>query len=237
MANQNQQPNTKKPSNVNTEKALMGLQQAYFATGDKKYLSDMIGELLPYARSQVLKKLRGRVFLAPDIVDNYALDACVKFMTQYDSPNFKVDTSFGGLLGLKVLESMHGPKVIRADKIGSLNEHIEGIKGEGSEIGELSESLNFQYLFQNQNENRTFDPADYLFKDESAVIDSILTVVRDNADVLSPKEQLKINIGVWQFVKKSKTYDRFVEFYLDDKLRAILELTILEMRNRLVEVA
>ena len=119
---------SEKVSNITTEKKLMALQDLYLANRDVKHMQDMFLIVLPYARSSVLKKIRGRTFLNEDLVYEYAVDATIKFMSQYENPEFKVDTSFGGLLGLKVLEAMHGPKVIKADQIGSLNDHIENGK-------------------------------------------------------------------------------------------------------------
>ena len=160
-------------------------------------------------------------------------------MAQYENPKFKVDTSFAGLLNLKVLESMYGPKVIAADKIVSLNEHVENNKGApgATELGDLSEAYGFTYMFQSDSANMQSDPANYLFDRDQDAINSVLTVLNDLYMSTSLHYYFLVCIGILQFLKKKKTYEAYRERFLNKQTRDILDLAIMEIYNRLKNVA
>ena len=223
-----------------TEVNLGLLQEEYLKERARKAYQNLFAELLPYARSLVLKKTTGKVYLPPDLVDSYALDATVKFMAQYENPNFKVDLSFAGLLNLKVLESMYGPKVIAADQIGSLNEHIEGSHqnaGIPTEIGDLAETYGFTYMFQSDSAQVQSDPANYLFDKDQDAINSVLTVIHDLYMSTNLHHFFLVCTGLLQFLKKKKTYEKYREVFLNRETRDILDFTIMEIYNRLKNVA
>jgi hypothetical protein len=219
-------------SNIGTEKKLQELQVLYLKDRNQTYFKEMFNLILPYARSQVLKKTKGKVFLPPELVYDYSLDASIKFLSQYDNPKFQVDSSFGGLLGLKVLESMHGPKIIRADQVGSLNQHLER-NDSGTELGELAESFGFKYMFHPTSHDVYDDPALYLFDKEEDAIESVMTVLNDLYLSTTLLEYLNITRALVQFIKHSKSYDRLKKTFLNEKEIETLDLTILEISKRL----
>ena len=220
-----------------TEVKLAELQDKYLTDRDIVSYQLMFSVILPYARSLILKKTTGKIFLPPDLVDSAALEATVKFMSQYEKPDFRIDTSFAGLLGFKVLEAMYGPKIIAADQICSLNEHIESDKSKNTEFGEMSEAFNFTYLFRPDSAQIGEDPINYLFNREGDAIDSVMTVIRDLYKSVDLHTYFVVAIAINQFIRKRKTLEKFKEDFLNDKQREILDISLLEIRNRLANVA
>jgi len=219
-----------------TEIMLAALQESYLENRGIESYQRLFSALLPYSRSLILKKTVGKIFLPADLVDSTALEATIKFMSQYEKKEFRVDSSFAGLLSFKVLEAMYGPKIVAADQIISLNDHIErGSKV--TELGDMAESLNFTYLFRPDSNSIGEDPGDYLFRTENDIINSILTVFTDLYMGSDLHTFLVISIALDQFISKKKTYDRYVEKFLNEKQKDILELAILEIKNRLLGVA
>jgi len=224
---------TKKPE---TEVKLTELQERYLLTRDVKIFQEIFTEILKYARSFVLKTTKNKIYLPPDLVNNAALEATVKFMSQYDKPDFCISTSFGGVLKYKVLEALYNPKQKKRDRIASLNQYIEK-RQKSTELGDLSESFNFTYLFRPDSDNIDKDPSHYMFNEKEDAINSVMTVITDlfGSD-LGERTKLFIAIGVLRYIKKD-SFDDFTTKYLDDKEQDVLNLTLLEVRNRLANIA
>jgi hypothetical protein len=220
-----------------TEAVLTELQDLYLKDRDVVSYQRMFSEILPYARSLILKKTAGKIFLPADLVDSAALEATVKFMSQYERPTFRIDASFAGMLSFKVLEAMYGPKVIAADQISSLNEHIENGRSSDTEFGDMAEVYNFSYLFRPDSAQIGDDPSDYLFNKESDAIDSVLTVLKDLHKVCDLHSFFVICLGIVQFLRKRKSYGRFRDRFLNKSQREILDVAILEIKNRLANKA
>jgi len=222
-----------KVKNKETEQMLSVLQEKYLVERDEQTFKDIFEILYPYARSKVLKTTAGKKYLPPDLVSSYAIDATIEFLSQYDKPTFKVDLSFGGLLGLKVLEVMYGPKIQRADKIGSLNEHIENGSARITEFGDLQESLGFSYLWSSKSDDLCSDPSEYMFRENTDVVHSLMSTFRDLFKVVNIKQFIHICIGVIHFIEKKRGYERFRERILDTDERKLLDITLLELLQRL----
>jgi len=220
-----------------TEIRLFKLQEEYLKTRNIEAYQNIFSELLPYARSLILKKTKGKIYLLPELVDSEALEATIKFMSQYERPEFRIDKSFAGILNYKILESMYGPKVVAADQIGSLNEHLENGKSKETELGDMAESFKFSYMFRPDNDNIISDPASYLFNKDKDAIDSIMTVITDLYASLSLKNFFLIGLGIYHFLNKSKYYDNYKNLFLDFKSKEILDTSILEIYQRLKNVA
>ena len=223
-------------SNQQTEKELTELQVIYLQTRDEDTFQKMFSILYPYSRSKVLKTTAGKKYLEPDLVDAYAAEATMEFLGQYDKPKFRVETSFGGLLGLKVLEVMYGPKIIKADQIGSLNEHLENGTSKVTELGDLQESLGFTFLWQGRSEDRTFDPSEYIFDKNEDVITSVMTTFKDLFKSCPTKQFMRVCVGVLHFIKKKRGYEKYRERVLSVAERKTLDLVLLEIMNRLKQV-
>jgi hypothetical protein len=220
-----------------TELILSSLQDEYLKKRDIDTYQQMFSEILPYARSLILKKTAGKIFLPPDVVDSAALEATVKFMTQYEKPEFKISNSFAGMLSFKVLEAMYGPKVIAADQISSLNEHIDSGKIKNLEFGDMPETYNFTYLFRPDSAQVGEDPCNYLFNRDSDAIDSVLTVVDDLYKTCDLHTYFLVSLAIVQFIKKKKTFQRFRLKFLTTSQKEILDIALLEIKNRLANTA
>ena len=241
MAVTKKKKTTKKPE---TEQRLYELQKQYLenrSTGAdaaaRSAYQQIFSEILPYARSLILKKTTGKIYLPPDLVDSAALEATVKFMSSYEKPEFKIDSSFAGILSYKVLEALYGPKIIAADQIGSLNEHIETSKSKDTEFGDMAESFNFKYMFRPDNDTLTEDPANYLFNKNEDAINEVMTIITDLYAACTLHEFFLLSIGILHFIKKSKFYEAYRQFYLNERLRQTLDFAILEIYKRLKNVA
>ena len=205
----------------------------YTATRDNRVYQRIFSSLLPYARSLILKKTRGKIYLPPALVDDAALESTVKFMCQYEKPDYRTKASFAGLLSYKVLESLYGPKIKAVDQIASLNEHIEKDKGHETELGDLPENYNFTYLFRPHSKDITDDPADYLFEREDDAINNIITVVKDVYKSVDLHSFFLVSLAIHQFIEKSKTLQKFQDLFFTPELMSIYELSLLEVNNRL----
>jgi hypothetical protein len=220
-----------------TEEKLFGLQEDYLKNRNVHVYQKIFSEILPYARSLVLKKTKGKIYLPPETVDSAALEATVKFMSQYEKEDFKVDKSFAGMLNYKVLESMYGPKILAADRIASLNEHLENGKSKETEFGDMAESFKFTYMFRPDNDNISDDPANYLFNRDEDAIESVMTVVKDLYVSVSLHYFFLVTMGILHNLSKSKTYESYRLLFLDDKARETLDIAMLEIYKRLKNVA
>lgn len=220
-----------------TEELLTRLEEEYLRTRNLEIYQKIFFALLPYARSLILKKTRGKAYLPPSLVDDAALESTVKFMCQYEKPDYRTKASFAGLLSFKVLESLYGPKIKAADQISSLNEHIEKDKGHETELGDLPENYNFTYLFRPHNKDISDDPATYLFNEDSDAIANVITVIKDIYISIDLHSFFIVAIGIFQFIKKSKTLDKFKELFFTKEIEDIYEVSLLEIRNRLANEA
>lgn len=216
-----------------TEELLVKLEKEYLETRDIIVYQRIFQELLPYAKSLILKKTKGKIFLPPALVEDAALESTIKFMSQYEKPGYFTRASFAGLLSYKILESLYGPKIRAADRIVSLNEHIENGKSHETELGDLAENYNFTYLFRPYNNDIVDDPANYLFDKNEDAINSILTVLKDVYKNVPIHSFFLISMGIYQFIEKSKTLQKFKELFFTSELENIYELSLLEIRNRL----
>jgi hypothetical protein len=216
-----------------TEELLTVLEEEYLRTRDVLIYQKMFSVLKPYARSLILKKTRGKIYLPPELVEEAALESTIKFMSQYEKPDYRTKASFAGLLAYKVLESLYGPKVKAVDQIISLYEHIEKDRGHDTELGDLSESYNFTYLFRPYSKDITDDPANYLFEKANDAIDNIITVIKDIYMSVDLHSFFLVAIAIHQFIEKSKTLEKFKELFFTQELERIYNLSLLEMSNRL----
>lgn len=222
----------KKKGKPEIEIQLTDLQASYLTTRDNIYYQKMFELMVPYARSLTLKTTKGRIFLPPDIVEDVSVEAALKFMNQYKKKDWSVAASFGGILHYKVLESLYNPKRIREDTIMSLNHVIDSSQARSVELGDLSETLNFSFLFRPDADTLTDDPANYLFNKENDVISSGASVVKDLFKSQNPVDALKISVGLLHFIRK-RGYTKYRDSYITEEIREALDFTLLEFRNRL----
>lgn len=239
MSTSRENPVEEKPleQKPETEVLLSKLEAEYLVSRDNLTYQKIFSAIFPYARSLVLKKTRGKAFLPPDLVDEAALESTIKFMSQYEKPEYKTKASFAGLLTYKVLESLYGPKVRAVDDILSLNEHIEKDQGHETELGDLSENYNFTYLFRAHSHDITDDPSEYLFDTSNDAINNMMSVVKDIYTSVDLHSFFIISNALFQFIEKSKTLDKFKDRFMTPPMKEIYDISLLEMMNRLQGIA
>lgn len=220
-----------------TEQKLYDLQEKYLENRDVTTYQEMFSLLYPYARSLILKKTTGKIYLSKDIVDNATMESCVKFMEGYLRPDFKIESSFAGLLNLKVLEALYSPKQRRSESMVSLNAIISTSADSDMELHELSDKLNFVPLFRPDAANDTLDPVEYLFNKDEDAIKSVMTVFDNLYASLGLKDYLIVSLGILHFLRKNKNYDKYRSYYMNNSNRKVLDLSLLEIRDRLANVA
>jgi len=231
------QENVTKPK-PETEIKLGELQDRYLQSKDVEAYQELFSILYSYARSLILKKTKNKIFLPKDLVDNATLEACVKFMSQYEKPDFRVDASFAGLLNLKILESLYGPKIKQVDQISSLNVHVDTVRTQEKEmeIGDMPEKLKFRYLFRPDASLDSQDPANYVFNKNQDAIEAVIGVLRDIYMKETLKDYMLITLAILHFLRKNKRYEKYRGYYLSPELRNRLDSYLNEVKERLTSM-
>lgn len=226
---------TTKPA---TEVLLSDLQAEYLKDRNQVAYQKMFEELVVYCRSLVLKTIKGKIFLNPDYVQEVALEATMRLMVQYQKPEFTIGASFAGYLQFKILEVLYNTKVIQEDMTLSLNAIVDASSKSThvTEMEDLAESLNFTYLAQPSRYLASVDPSMYLLDSEAEALNTCMSVVKEVFNLIGFREGLRVVIGILQFIRKSPTYPRLRETLSPNQL-SVLDLSLLEIRNRLAGVA
>jgi len=221
-----------------TEIRLADLQKEYLADRNETSYKTMFEEMVVYCRSLVLKTIKGKIFLNPDYVQEVALEATMRLMAQYQKPDFSIGASFAGYLQFKILEVLYNTKVVQEDMTLSLNAIVDA-SSKGSHVTEmedLAESLNFTYLAQPTKYLASIDPSAYLLDSNAEAIDTCMSVVKEVFNLIGLREGIRVVTGILQFVRKSPTYND-LRASLSERQLSVLDLSLLEIRNRLAGVA
>lgn len=226
---------TTKPA---TEVLLSDLQAEYLKDRNQVAYQKMFEELVVYCRSLVLKTIKGKTFLQPDYVQEVALEATMRLMAQYQKPEFTIGASFAGYLQFKILEVLYNTKVIQEDMTLSLNAIVDASSKSThvTEMEDLAEALNFTYLAQPSKYLASVDPSSYLLDSEAEAVNTCMSVVKEVFEQVGFREGMRVAIGILQFMRKSSTYERLRET-LTPRQISVLDLSLLEIRNRLAGVA
>ena len=221
-----------------TEVLLSELQAEYLKERDQDIYKKMFEELVVYCRSLVLKTIKGKIFLNPDYVQEVALEATMRLMAQYQKPEFVIGASFAGYLQFKILEVLYNTKVIQEDMTLSLNAIVDASSKSThvTEMEDLAESLNFTYLAQPSKYLASVDPSMYLLDSEAEAINTCMSVVKEVFNLIGMREGIRVAVGILQFIRKSPTYPKLRESLASNQI-SVLDLSLLEIRNRLAGVA
>lgn len=216
-----------------TEVQLDTLQEKYLTTRDEGIWQEMFLVCVPYAKSLILKKIKSKVFLDPEYVNECAVSVALRFLGQYKTnPTFKVDWSFAGMMNYKVLEVLYGHK--NEDDHVSLNHYMSGdSKGE---LGDYLNRIGYQNVL-NPNEAQFYDPEALSHRVE--VIQNVKEILSE-LDASIPdnyKLQLLARLRVLMMFRypRSRHVDSVFKrnFTNDFREECILDRTLLEVRNRL----
>jgi len=223
-----------------TELKLSELQDLYLTTRDPSnytdsvYYQEIFKEMVPYAKSLVLKQTTGKIYLPPEVVEDAAIESTMKFMEQYRKEDFKAHSSFAGYLHFKILETLYAAKKIKEDGVLSLNSTLEGpAGGNKAEIEEWASRLHFRSVFRPEEEREiSEDPSYYLFRDNKSIIKTTASVIKDifNSSA-SLKSSIKIAIGMILFVRNTK-FTKY-QMSLSQEEQEALTLALIELKKRL----
>lgn len=222
-----------------TEVKLSELQALYLASRnpldytDSVYYQEIFKELVPYTNSLILKQIKGKIYLPPEIIEDAAIEASMKFMEQYEKPEFAAHSSFAGYIHYKILETLYSPKKIREDSILSLNSTLEG-PDDKTEMEDWASKLKFHNAFRPEEElEKSSDPSEYLFKEDRYVIATASSILQDifksSASFVSA---IRIAVGLLLFVRNTR-FSKYQTSYLSREEQEVLTLCIVELRKRL----
>jgi hypothetical protein len=219
-----------------TEQKLFALQETYLKNRDAKTKQEMFHIIMDYSRSLTLKKNKGKVYIPPSRIDEIALDCTLATLEKYNEPSFRMFGSFAGYINWKVLEGLYKPKY--EDHNLSLNQKID--EDSCSEMGDLSSRLKFVDVFRKECDVSYDTLGDPFHNDKllSTLLDDIKNVISEmSSSIPSVKDTFLIKLYLVLFFRKPKDKDcltKFLDTYITDYgLRKILDLTVLEIRNRI----
>ena len=191
--------------------------------------TEMFETMIKYARSLTLKVNKGKVYLDPEHVLAVATDSAIKIMERYNQPSFRIEHSFGGLLRWKVLESLYGNW--EEESHVSLNTIIGDDSGNKTELGDLQDKMHLQPL----GAQFTVEIDESKLENLTESIQAILTEFDMAVD--SYRLSMFARLYVLLTFRKSKvrqSINLFKQFIkLDPKEEQVLDLLLLEIRNRL----
>jgi hypothetical protein len=215
------------------EQTLYKLQEQWYNEEDDKekvkIWTEMFKNVQIYARSMVLQKLKNKKFLSPDVVDDYASDASLRFMSQYlYRRNFKCGTSFGKMINYKVLEAVYGEKEEEQTYSLYLDSNSDDTE---FDLLSISQKADIKPLFSSE-----VDELEKLFENTyDDVIDGILeeAFAEIDSDIIKMKIMFYLNL----LLKKPKNRhikSQFIKMCCTSKKEIdVINLFELELANRL----
>lgn len=222
-----------------TEVTLQGLQEKYLSPNrTQKDIDNYFLLMRQYARSLVLKQCaRTRKFLTPERVDEIATDSTIRLFEQYTTiPNWKINSSFAGMLIWKVYEAMYKHK--NDDWNISLESKIYNSSNDSSnkELKDVVSDTEDTDYSNNFYEEKSDNPINDLLNEENVIMTEVDDLLFDAHKNLPYTMYLKfIAWLVLKFRKaKSKNVSEFFdEMWLDNKEIRVFDILFLEFRNRL----
>ena len=209
-----------------TEQKLFELQDKWITTKDPKVWSEMYLEVSNYMRSLILKKLKNKVFLEKEVIDDKNNRAVIKFMSQFlTNPNFKIGASFAGMMKYPVLEVLYG----KNEKVNL--DSLERVLSDdnATTLGDTIHDEKFDELYSD----------DTLFKVTAKDIFKEVLYELDKTEVDSKTKAL-IHLYLILCIRgpKNRHSKRVFQnsLFPDYKKRKVLDLTLLEIYNRLKEL-
>lgn len=204
-----------------TEQKLFELQDKWLATKDSKVWSEMYMIISSYMRSLILKKLTNKIFLEKEEIDDKNNKAVIKFMSQYlTNPNFKIGASFAGMMKWQVLSVLYGKeekikyesleKTLSDDSSTTLGDIIHNDEYTNNAFLKTSAKDIFEEVIYELNKTKVDS------KTKSLIYMYLILCLRE------PKNH-----------HSKKIFQQ--NFFSDFKKRKILNLTLLEIYNRLKE--
>lgn len=230
-----------------TERTLFRLQNDYltYKTKDKEKAIEVWKEMFllihNYAASLFKQRLKNKTFISPDEVEDKSTMAAINFMSQYIyRKNYKVGASFAGMLKFKVIEALYKSK--NDERNVSLNLNI---KDTDTELSDLINTDKFD------SENLSSAQASKKVIDDIIEKDSVMSIIRkmlkdvdksldDSIEDIYEEQYLSLIFRFFLLLqlKKSKKTDtkrNFLNQFENPKIVEFLELSFMELYNRLKE--
>lgn len=214
------------------EKSLFRLQHEYYnpKNPDKtKTWSEMLEVCQSYARSLILKRIKGHNYVEPDIVWDKATNAALQFMCQYiNRPGFHTGASFAGMLQWKVVEALY--KDWPEESHLSLNSLIGDSK---NDLESMQDSANLESVFGNNYSN----PGDFV--NDSDLQEVIHELLQDFDEGVEKDEKYGLLSRIYLLISLKKPKNKhskgmFLKRWAGDyKTKKLLDKMMLEFRTRL----
>ena len=221
-----------------TEQQLDALQERYLSEGRPDAVwKEMFLVCVPYAKSLILKKIKSKLFLEQEYINECAVSVVLKFLNHYKTnPTFKVDWSFAGMMNYKVLEVLFGPK--KEDRHVSLNQYMtDDSKGE---LGDYLTKIGYRNIM-NLGEEKFYNPENSLNTGSysfNTVKEVLAELDKETAD--NPRIQVLARLRVLMMFRypRSRHADSVFkkQFALDYREECVLDQVLLEVRNRLKNI-
>lgn len=216
------------------EQTLFKLQDKYYDESLSKeerlkVWHEMFQNVVIYARSMVLQKLKNKTFLEPDEVLEKATVAAVNFLAQYITKSgFFVGASFGAMINFKVLESVYKDQL--EEQTQSLNV-VEDSKD--TDLLDFSKRANVTPLWYDEEEVNAEDSV------TSSTVESLIRDFLDEADEEVPSSMMRLKMHMFfdLVLKRPRNYhskDTFIRLNCKSKKEIdLMNLVELDFYNRL----
>lgn len=197
-----------------------------------KFLNDIHNEkvfkkfhlvLSAYIRRIILKKIKNKVFLTKEMIDEKVHDTISKLYIYYSRPGFKIEGSFGGYIGQVLLDVLYNRKQVNEDGHDSLNYKIA--ETEKRELIDTMFSYGYHTLMEHEHdvEKEVLDKDNFIINDIMNQIDVIIN--KELKNKYSIKDICLYLLGLYFILNKdSKQFDEFNEV-LNDDIKILLNKT------------
>lgn len=211
------------------EQNLQALQTDYYATNDikekQKIWSQMFVLTQVYAKSLIMKRMKGVRYESPEEIDDKANQTALAFMSQYCyRKGFKCGASFAGMISPKILESLYGH--CKEDQVMSLNKTIGT---SDKEIGDAQEFFGFKSIYEQPDEF-----AQVITTSLREILDKLL--VEFDSEVEDESRRFKLRAYLQILLRKPRNKHSkllFLRNFCDKKDIDVIRLFELELYNRL----
>jgi len=220
--------------NPQDERVLFLEQEKFLESGrDPSALSGIYQPLLRYSENLIKNKMRNKFFVDPDYIEQKSDEVAIKVIERYLSqPDFKIETSFGGLMSKLVLGVLWG-KSRKLDREESLNQKIyQGdLELQNRIFGQVKDSLTSQ--FQDQKIEKVLDSEEDLLGDLRIIVDKIYERVWEPRS----SDNLLFLLGLQFFLeKKNSDFQKSFFGLAGSRTRKNVESTKLVLRNYLISL-
>jgi len=215
------------------EQKLFALQSQFYDPKNEKrknaIWSEMLGHVQSYARSLVLKRIKGNKFIEPEIVWDKSTHIALQFMAQYmNRPGFHVGASFAGMLQWKVVEGLY--KDWNEERHESLNTLIGDT---GNDLESMQAKVGMEKIFGDDYEN----PGDFIGR--KTVNERVSELFEDLDAGCDDDPRYSLLGRVWFSINLRKPKNKhcrgmFMKRWASDyKTKKILEREMLSFKRRL----